>query len=228
MKKAVLVGVALGALVTSPALAADMATSRAPMPVKAMPMTPPAVNWTGLYIGAHLGYGWGSSDWNDPLFGKSKVDSDGIIGGGQIGYNWQVAPNWVLGLEGDISGTGMSGSKSCAFGILTCSNDINWLATVTGRVGYSFADVMVYAKGGAAFMDRDLSYSVFGTTLETVSKTRTGWTVGGGVEWAFAPAWSAKVEYNYMDFGSNNIEGTEIDQTVNVIKVGVNYRFTRF
>ncbi len=187
------------------------------------PPVAPTFNWTGFYVGAHVGYGWGNSDWHDPLFGAASVKNDGFIGGGQIGYNWQVDPNWVLGLEGDISGSGMSGSSVC-YGGVSCSNDINWLATVTGRVGYSFDRALLYAKGGVAFMDQDLRLSVPGL-IATSSETRAGWTIGGGLEYAFAPAWSAKVEYNYMDFGTRSIDGTDVDQTVNAIKVGVNYRF---
>jgi outer membrane immunogenic protein len=118
----------------------------------------------------------------------------------------------------------MKGSSACARGVLTCSDDVNWLATVAGRVGYSFDQVMLYGKGGVAFMDRDLTVSGLGAT-STASGSRTGWVAGAGVEWAFAPAWSVKWEYNHMDFGSQNIIGTSVDQTVDAVKAGVNYRF---
>lgn len=207
----------IGIATSTASLAADLGKR----PIHKAPPIAPTFNWTGFYIGAHVGYGWGNSDWDVDL----SVKNDGVVGGGQIGYNWQVAPNWVLGLEADMSGSGMKGSSSCVSGIVTCSNDIAWLATVTGRAGYSFDRALVYAKGGLAVMDQDLTISGPGSSATESSGTRTGWTVGGGIEYAFAPAWSAKVEYNYMDFGSKNVGGLDVDQTVNAVKVGVNYRF---
>ena len=210
---------ALAASVSVVAIGTGLAADLGNRQVYKAPPLAQTFNWTGFYVGAHIGGGWGSADWS----GSSSVKNDGVIGGGQIGYNWQVAPNWVLGLEGDISGSGMKGNTGC-YAAATCSNDINWLATVTGRFGYSFDRALIYAKGGLALAGQDVNNTAPGL-ITSSSDTRTGWTVGGGLEYAFAPAWSAKIEYNYMDFGTKTIGLNDVGQTVNALKIGVNYRF---
>jgi outer membrane immunogenic protein len=118
---------------------------------------------------------------------------------------------------------------------------MNWLATVTGRLGYAWDRVLLYAKGGVAFADEEHDFGFFVDLLPVAStgeKTRTGWTVGGGVEVAFAGNWSFKAEYNFMDFGDKDVGFTNqfgdfvgsarIDQQIHVAKVGLNYRFGGF
>lgn len=190
------------------------------MPVKAPAMVAPVNTFAGFYVGAHLGYGWGARD---------DSDTDGFIGGGQLGYNWQIQ-NWVLGLEGQFSGSAMDG-RSAVPGA-SIATDINWLGSVTGKLGYAVSPVaLLYAKGGFAFADYDYAATALGST-STVGKTRTGWTAGGGLEWAFAPSWSAMVEYQYYDFGSDtftftNLGPVDLDSSIHALKVGVNYRFGR-
>ena len=110
------------------------------------------------------------------------------------------------------------------------------MATAAGRIGYAFNNLLLYAKGGAAFIDEDhfIIDTPTGFTLASASKTRTGWMVGGGLEWGFTPNWSAKIEYNFMDFGNEAITfavvgvpaiNIDIDQQVHVVKGGINYRF---
>lgn len=189
---------------------------------------PPAVvaayNWSGFYIGAHLGYAWSSEEATDPVAGlRGATDPDGFLGGVQVGYNWQV-DRWVLGIEGDWSWTGADGSTPL---VGTFSSDHNWYATVTGRVGYAWDAWLWYVKGGAAWADTEYRYNVFGTA----SDTRVGWTIGTGFEWALAPQWSAKLEYNYLDFGTDRFAFTggpvDVDTQVHLIKAGLNYRFGR-
>lgn len=189
---------------------------------------PPAVvaayNWSGFYIGAHLGYAWSSEEATDPVAGlRGATDPDGFLGGVQVGYNWQV-DRWVFGVEGDWSWTGVDGSTPL---VGTFSSDHNWYATVTGRVGYAWDAWLWYVKGGAAWADTEYRYNVFGTA----SDTRVGWTIGTGFEWALGPQWSAKLEYNYLDFGKDSFAFTggpvDVDTQVHLIKAGLNYRFGR-
>jgi outer membrane immunogenic protein len=248
MKKALLAGAALAALTIGalPAAAADLATR----PVYKAPVAVPvAYNWSGFYIGGHVGYGWGEKDWDQtfttPGFGaafpnRSTSNVDGFLGGGQVGINWQSGM-WVFGLEGDFSWTDADGCgrQSISPGFNNCTS-VNWYATATGRLGVAFDRSLLYVKGGAAFVDEDhfVANTVFPTGGATsTSNTRTGWTVGGGLEYALWDNWSAKIEYNFMDFGTDNraftytginaglTERYDIDQQVHVVKFGVNYRF---
>jgi outer membrane immunogenic protein len=212
-------GVALGAQAAS---AADMSR-----PVYKAP--PPAVvaayNWSGFYIGGHIGYGWSSEEATDVLTAVSGApDPDGFLGGVQAGYNWQV-DRWVFGIEGDWSWTGASGSAA-PFGTFFVNSDHSWYATLTGRLGYAWDSWMWYVKGGAAWADAEYSVAGFGS----LSDTRVGWTIGTGVEWAIAPNWSAKLEYNYLDFGKDtynivNWGPVDVDSQVHLVKLGLNYRF---
>jgi outer membrane immunogenic protein len=224
MKKisALLAAVSLVAL-SQAASAADMSR-----PVyKAPPPAAPVWSWTGLYIGGHLGGAWGTDDFSTTAFGTPGIDTSGFIGGGQIGYNWQFHPNWVVGVEGDIAWSGADGSATT--GVLTVTSDHNWYATLAGRLGYTAGQWMVYGKGGGAWKDADYTAAIAGAT-STISDTRGGWMVGVGLEWMFAPQWSAKVEYNYLDFGSSTYAfpapgvATSIDSQVNLLKVGINYK----
>lgn len=241
---------AIRALLAAAAItAASGGTSvAADLPIKSPARTLPiAFNWTGCYLGAHVGYGWGrkhiadnaNSDWfvGAPI----DVDTDGFLGGGQIGCNYQVSPNFVIGIEGDGSGADISGSADVTSGgfFATARVKTNWLATLTGRVGVSFDRSLLYAKGGVAWAGDKYEgdWSVFGLSgTVSASETRTGWTIGAGWEYAFSNNWSAKVEYSYMDFGTETVNfpvpppgtGTyigDIDQTIHAVKVGINYRF---
>ncbi len=211
-----------GALVSTQAYAADLpykAPSYAPPEIGA-----PELTWNGFYIGANVGYGWAS-------VGVSGVSNDlnGIIGGGQVGYNWQIN-NFVLGAEGDFQASGESRSDSASLlGItFTVDQKIPWFATARGRIGYAFGPWMVYATGGVAWQNYKLSVSALGTEVSD-SATKLGWTAGGGLEWMFLPRWSAKVEYLYMDTGDTSV--TLFGATFNgraknsIARIGVNYHF---
>jgi outer membrane immunogenic protein len=183
------------------------------------PQVVAAYNWSGFYLGGHLGYGW-SSEEATAAGVVGSTDPDGFIGGVQAGYNWQ-ADRWVFGIEGDWSWSGADGNA--VLGGLT--SDHSWYATLTGRVGYAWDNWLWYVKGGAAWADTE--YSAFG--FGTASDTRVGWTLGTGVEWALAPQWSAKLEYNYLDFSNDTFTfaGTpvDVDTQVHLVKLGLNYRF---
>lgn len=236
---------ALSALLATPVMAADLR-----MPVKAPPPVAVAVyNWTGFYVGAHVGGAWGDKDWtfvdanqvlvvppSFPSFGSHSVS--GIIAGGQVGYNWQApGSNWVLGIEAQVSWSNADGQHELFFqgtgvGFRT---DVEWLGTVAGRLGYAFGQVLVYGKGGFAFAhDKFESFDPSNTANRVSSDdTRTGWMAGGGIELALGGNWSAKAEYNYMDLGKRDVTFVrpaltvryDVDQQMHVAKFGINYRF---
>ena len=187
-----------------------------------------AFSWTGFYVGGHLGYGWGSNDWTAPSWaaGSVSTDFDGFVGGGQLGFNYQMG-NIVLGLQGDISGANLEGTVYDIYGN-GLKNEATWLASVTARLGFTADRALFYIKGGAAWTDVE-STAFIGNAVYSKSETRDGWTLGAGVEYAFAPNWTTFVEYDYFDFGNKNtiFDGDlyKVDTDVSVVKVGVNYRF---
>jgi outer membrane immunogenic protein len=180
-----------------------------------------AYNWSGFYVGGHLGYAWGREELRDVITGVTgPSDPDGFLGGAQIGFNWQTGA-FVFGVEGDWSWTNADGSTAIPGAIV--NSEHNWYSTLTARAGYAVDNWLWYVKGGAAWMDAD--YSIAGVKA---GETRTGWTVGTGLEWALGPNWSAKIEYNYLDFGSDRIAapiGVDADTQAHLVKLGLNYRF---
>jgi outer membrane immunogenic protein len=229
MRRAVLAcGLASAAMLGSAAHAADI--NRPVYKAPPAGVLPAAYDWTGFYIGGHIGYGWSKNTFSDPFvpFSVSDANANGILGGGQVGFNYQVG-QFVFGVEGDMSGTGIKGGPTVLGA--NFNTNVDWTATATGRAGYAFDRWLVYAKGGAAWAhDRySTNFYTFPGSVE-LTDTRFGWTVGAGVEYAFAPQWSAKLEYNYMDFGTKTYSfapgsSTDIDQQMHVIKAGVNYKF---
>jgi len=209
----------LGSVFAIPALAADLpAYAPEPVPVSS------AYDWSGFYAGVHVGYGWGDTE----LSGSpTDLEVDGFFGGGQIGYNIQSG-NFVFGLEADIAASGADGDLDVVPGSAVLSTDVNWQATVRGRVGYAFDNVLPYVTGGFAALDAESDLDVAGTTYE-FSETYTGWTVGAGVELGFGDNLSAKIEYLYADFGEESFTspfGTvDTDVSSHTVKAGLNYRF---
>jgi outer membrane immunogenic protein len=187
--------------------------------------------WAGFYAGVHAGWIGMDKDWFVYLNGAGTHHTlSGVLGGGQIGFNWQTG-NWVLGIEGDASGMDLSGSSICPQITFTCRTTANWLATVAGRAGYAFGPALLFVKGGAAWAGEKFAFvpNVGGVSTAETSQTRSGWTLGGGVEYAFAPNWSVKVEYDYFGFGSKDVSISgvvaNIDQTAQRAIVGINYHF---
>jgi outer membrane immunogenic protein len=208
-KRLLLSGIALAALaIAAPASAADV-PMRGPV-YKAAPVS--LFNWTGFYIGGNAGYGWGDSD---------NLAPSGWSGGGQVGYNWQYAPNWVFGLEADLSGSNLSDSN--AVGAPLVNSKVNYFGTARARLGYTVDRVMVYGTGGLAW-----AHNRVNDGLVQDDQTQVGWTAGAGVEYAFSPNWSTKLEWLYADYG-NKIYAlsvpTRVDLTDNTVKLGLNYRF---
>jgi outer membrane immunogenic protein len=236
-------GAALLALTAvAPVFAADLA-------VKAPPnIPPPLFSWTGCFVGAHVG-GAVREDKLTTALGKSgSSDTGGFVGGGQIGCDYQFAPGWVVGAEGRAAWTSLKRTNAGsvifpAIGVtvpsrLTASSD--YLASATARLGYSFADRwLVFVRGGAAWTNEKIDSAFIrldGLAVDPrTTDSRTGWTVGTGVEWAFAPHWSATLEYNYYDFGNNSLLLTDnvgtrvtifsLKDNIHAVTTGVNYHF---
>ena len=252
MKKTLLAGVALIALLGTSAGAADLAR-----PVyKAAPPPAPIWSWSGFYIGGHVGAAWGTTEseltgisagglggLGTGSFPISQNSTNGFLGGVTAGLNWQVAPWAVVGVEGDFSWTDLKGTTPCVV-VLSCSTKHDWISTVAGRFGVTYDRALLYVKGGVAWSKAKYSASATGLlgaggfTTE-VSDTRFGALFGAGVEYAFTPNWSAKIEYNYIDFGHEDYSfplgvivggpGVSADVTVrekiHTIKAGLNYKF---
>src|SRR6266403_4847280 len=227
MKK-ILLGAAALAAMAAPALAADIAAR--PF-TKAPAYNAPQIvyNWTGFYIGGHVGGAFAGDN--------SLQSSDArFLGGVQGGFDYQFAPNWVLGAEAQYSWLTGGTNNGTLFpaGTLVTSNG-NQLGSVTGRVGYTWGPALLYAKGGYAWRDNNnIGVSVAGVpaAFTTDGTRKDGYTVGAGLEYMFAPNWSAKAEYQYYNFGSttftggpSEIVGTRFRDDEHTVKVGVNYRF---
>lgn len=233
----------LFALFALSAVAAAAPADAADMPLKA---PPPVYSWSGFYLGGNVGYSWGTGRWtySDPGFGSglAPVTSgsdrlDGIIGGGQIGYNWQVNQTWVWGVEADFQGTGEKGTRGfsdpyfCDVCVPTVayvdgdvSSDIRWFGTVRGRAGVLVNPTLLfYGTGGLAYGGIRASGSFFDTFPGcspaicnwSFSQTtiKLGWTAGAGVEGTISNManWTWKVEYLYIDFGNVSGNSSAID-----------------
>jgi outer membrane immunogenic protein len=225
MKKFLLGTVALLALGAVPALAADLGARTY---TKAPAYAPvPLYNWTGFYVGGHVG---GAFVADDSIAGGLTANNDGqFIGGVQGGYDYQFAPNWVMGIEGQYSWTGNKNNGVNILGYNYTSKQ-DGLGSVTGRIGYAFGPALLYVKGGYAFADYSESLtSPLGASLAFGKSNQDGYTVGGGLEYLFTQNWSAKVEYQYYDFGNTSfaIGGTTYDvkNDEHTVKAGLNYRF---
>ena len=229
-------GVALAAgtvVCVCSAQAADIPPRRAPPPVAPVAYAPPVYNWSGFYVGGNLGAGFAHSSWSDPFTGgHDTFDKTGFIGGGQVGVNWQINA-LVLGIEGDFDWTGLKGSGHDSRGN-TINTDTQWTSTVTGRIGAAFDRLLVYGKGGVAFAHVNGGLNdIFGAAAST-SQSRTGWTAGVGLEYAFAQNWSARIEYDYLGFGSEALNfattnspvyNSNASLNVQEVKAGINFKF---
>jgi outer membrane immunogenic protein len=227
MKRFLLSAAALIAF-AAPAAAADIA----PRPyTKAPPPTVPAAiyNWTGFYIGGHIG---------GAFAGNNSLEGNGgrFLGGVQGGFDYQFAPNWVTGIEAEYSWMTRNNNGVTFPGGVVVTDRQDQLGSVTGRFGYTWGPGLLYAKGGYAFRGNgnNVGVTVGGVpaAFATTGHHNDGWTVGTGLEYMFAPNWSAKAEYQYYNFGSTTftagpapIVGQRFRDDDHTVKVGVNYRF---
>jgi outer membrane immunogenic protein len=226
-------------LAAGQASAADLQRRAAPAYVPQA--APPIATWTGCYIGGNVGgiFGNAKADFGS---GDRSSDNSGFAGGGQIGCDYQYTGGWVIGFRNMFDGASLSRDRTVRFSTgdhATVSLKNDWFDTLTGRIGYSFAPSwLLYGQGGAVWAKNSADVTFNGSDIGGLSKTRTGWTAGGGVEWMFAPNWSAFLEGNYMDFGSNDRRITtplltacasgcafNTKATAATVLVGLNYRF---
>ena len=231
MKRILLATVALAALGSANALAADMPQR----PVyKAPVMMAPPPTWTGCYIGGNIGGAFGNASVTDNASGAEvSGNGSGFAGGGQIGCDYQFSGGFVIGLRDMFDGT--SNKKSGTFATGPLAGDVanfnnQWFDTLTARLGYAVQpDWLLYFQGGGAWAQTSTNITAAGLQIGQTSSTRTGWTIGGGLEWMFAPHWSTFLEGNYMDFGSNSgtVAGIPVTAktTESNVLVGVNYHF---
>jgi outer membrane immunogenic protein len=241
------------------------AASAADMAVKALPVSPPATvyNWTGWYVGVNGGWAFDNNSTGSlvafaPTFAAAVAAGgtptffgakhEGGFGGGQVGYNWQMA-NWLVGVEADIQGADIGRTSTVVFpgggGIVpstsTGRDHIDWFGTLRGRVGVTAGPALFYGTGGLAYGGVKTNVTnVFvpvasGNALGSDSSTRVGWAAGAGVEWGFAPNWTVRGEYLHMDLGRSNVTIADtafagsatyrFSHVVDAVRVGVNYRF---
>lgn len=219
----------------SAALLASTASFAADLPARTYTKAPvyapaPIYNWTGIYVGAHIGAGFGGDNGlNTTIAGLTGSNRDAsFLGGGQIGADYQFAPNWLVGIEGQISGLSKN-DRNFTNGVDAIRDRSDWLASVTGRLGYTWGPGLIYAKGGVAFRDDSGLAATVGFLPAVTDRKDTGYTVGGGFEYMFAPAWSAKVEYQYYNFDTTTVAtpvgGLSYKDDLHTVKVGVNYHF---
>jgi outer membrane immunogenic protein len=215
------------------AQAADLPAMPRPAPVAPIAYAPPVYNWSGFYVGGHIGGGFADSSWSDPFTaGANDFNRGGFLGGGQIGVNKQFS--WlVLGLEGDFSWTGIKRHGADSIGDALTANT-QWTSTVTGRIGAAFDRLLIYGKGGLAIAHDQNSLTDLSLNTSSMSLTRTGWTAGAGLEYALNRNWSARLEYDYLGFGAKTMTfatpllGTvtsNASQNVQEIKAGLNFKF---
>jgi outer membrane immunogenic protein len=230
-KFAGLFALAVGLGMAQTAFAADLAVH---MPTKASPMMTVAQTWTGCYVGVNVGAAWSHDyvfDEAPPHGPIATLDDTNVIGGGQVGCDYEFANKVVVGVQGMFDGTGLQADASGgALTPATLHGSIPWLATVTGRLGYAVApDWLVYGKGGGAWTRVNSNLTFGGATIGTANFDLSGWTAGGGGEWRFAPSWSVFAEYDYTAYGEKTIYlpgniGT-VQQHVQMALLGLNFRF---
>jgi outer membrane immunogenic protein len=250
MRNILLAGAAsVVAIVGTPALAADM-------PLK-VPRAMPFFTWTGCYAGVHGGGGWARKDITDPVqlaqgsatdVTTARLSPSGYLIGGQFGCDYQpVGSQWVIGFEGSFSGGSLNGDKSLGLPdgdpgeLARVSARLDFISSGTARIGWASDRWLLYAKGGIAGASD--KYKVVGTFQTNPfdfegEDIRIGWTAGGGVEWALFDNWSAKLEYDFYDFGTRSVQLTDnstqssgpvqVKQSVQVVKLGLNFHIWSF
>jgi outer membrane immunogenic protein len=235
------------AAVAVSAIAGISAASAADMPARPwvkepVPVASPIYDWTGIYVGLEGGGSWGNSRHVDAATGLNDTgtfDVNGGLGGVTVGVNWQTA-SWVFGLEGDASWVGQRGSSvdngPAGNPAFTSFTKEEWLSTIRGRVGYAANTALFYVTGGWAIAGTrsGLTSTATGALIDISDDTRNGWTVGAGLEWAFLPQWSAKIEYLYVGlenkpFATINagaaFNRSSVTLNDNLVRVGVNWHW---
>jgi outer membrane immunogenic protein len=263
----VLAAAAMGVAFAQSASAADLGVRSAPVYAPPVAVAP---TWTGIYLGFNGGWGWSNSNNNiltlsptTPLgalgafpvttFGGNNGNANGPVFGGQLGYNYQVG-TWVFGVEGDVDGANIRNNNGGtvavpALGGVIGSGFINakqeWLASIRGRLGYTWGPGMIYVTGGGAWTGVEVNGGATIATATTIAtgsfkqtNTLSGWVAGAGYEWMIAPNWSLRGEYLYYGFSNNtnsgtlsfpitgvNVTGTTGKLNTSVVRIGLDYKF---
>jgi outer membrane immunogenic protein len=237
------------------------------------PVAVAGFSWTGFYIGGNIGAGWGTKEFEQtiPLSGIGAAlgspvalptlvsdgshTVNGFLGGGQVGYNYQWGPT-VWGVEFQGEGADLKGKGNCGLvALFNCSSKVDGILTVAGRFGLTWDHTLIYVKGGGAWAHDKYDVNLLGLSFAfpgivsiqpaSTSEWRSGWMIGTGVEQSIFGNWSAKIEYNYMDFGTHDylfrtvsvpaapvingvLDRFDVTQRIHLIKFGVNYRFGYF
>jgi outer membrane immunogenic protein len=226
MKKYLLASVAaLGLVAAGAATAADLPSRKGP--VLAPIAYAPVFTWTGFYVGVNAGYGWGTVDSTNLGILPTFSDPDGFIGGGQIGYNYQMG-QIVLGVEADFQGADLKASVTG--GGFTARNELNYFGTVRARVGYAVDRFLPYVTGGFAYANVKTAITGPGIGFSDDS-TQYGYAIGAGLEYAFTNNLTAKIEYLYVDLERERINtvfgttGAKVGTDFSVVRAGLNYKF---
>jgi outer membrane immunogenic protein len=241
LKQATIIGLAVVGAVAAATVANAADLQRAPIYTKAPPPVP-VFSWTGLYIGANIGGAWSNGSITDNVTGAQlNSNSSGFIGGGQIGYNYQFN-TFVLGVEWDIDGTSINKTSNAvavvlpggAAANLQASASTDWISTLTARFGFAVDRFLIYGKAGGAWVQNSATLTnLTNGASASASNTNSGWTAGVGAEWAFAPQWSAKLEYDHIELdnfspSTNSVivnDRLTLSRNIDMVKAGVNYRF---
>jgi len=235
--KRLLLGTAALVGLANASTAADLYTKARPAPAPAMS---PPFSWTGFYIGPNIGADWEYFDITDTLTGDSfgSGTRNALIGGGQVGFNYQVNPFFVLGVEGFFDGVANNNAGTGVvvpgIGLVTASVQPDWISTLSGRIGFTGPALdhwLFYVKGGGGWIQASATIN---TPFASFSESRTigGWMGGGGIEWAFAPNWTARIDYQYIGLESATVAPgflvdtfTTTNANVQTLTVGINYLF---
>jgi len=185
---------------------------------------PTAYDWSGLYVGLHAGYLWGDVDVeedDDPIVRGGSID--GFVGGALAGFNFQLDP-LVLGLEGDFGWTDADGNGKAVPQEFDYKYDLNWIAHVRGRAGFAFDRALIFAAGGLAIADLDIDQH---QELH-IGGTYYGWTIGGGIDYAFTESLIGRIEYLHDEFGEedyNDVEDYSADLSADIVRAAISYKF---
>ncbi len=237
--RSLLASAAVAALVASGSMAsaADLRV-RAPSAPDAAVMAP-VYDWNGVYIGIQGGYAWSQMEWIYTATNTAigSVEPSGGLFGGTIGYNWHTGP-YVFGLEGDYAWANIKSNNPCPNAAFACHSELKSFGTFRARAGMAFGATLLYATGGLAFGEQNIrtvnlagaAVPPSGSPTNGETKFQAGWTLGGGVEYGFAPGWSAKVEALYFDLGADRyrVDNNLVVHAKHrgaVVRGGLNWRF---
>jgi outer membrane immunogenic protein len=249
--KRILIASAVAFAAGGQALAADLPPPMAPPPRAPAMYVPvvPLYNWTGFYLGGNLGFGLTGGSFNSSIPGTSvsQTTSTSFLGGGQVGVNYEFGGGVVIGAEAmfdwlpNTKNTFNLNTTATGANVGSATINNRWLTTATGKLGYAWDRVLLYAKGGGAWVGTSNSSGVVTATGTPVSASgpsnNAGWTAGVGVEWAFAGNWSARAEYDYIGLTNqtwtlsstatppNGSTVSSSGRNIQIATAGLNYKF---